>query len=336
MELRDRALELHSRAVVVDAHCDTIHLLSGSQGRYDFKQRNCFGHLDLPRLRQGGVDVQLFALCVAPLKTGCGALKHALVLLEAFRRMAEANRDDLTLIVDWAGLTNSVAQGKIAALLTIEGGDPLEGRVELLHVFHRLGARGFSMTWNDRNLLADGVGAGEKAGGLTEFGRQVLREVNRLGMIVDAAHLARKAFFELLDASISPVIVSHANAAAVSNHRRNLDDAQIKALRDQGGVIGLTFYPPFVTGRNEACLNDLMEHFCYIAQRFGVEVLGLGSDYDGIPGTVTGLEDVSRLPLLTASLLERGFAEEEIKMILGGNFLRVFSSSLGQSNVQNE
>jgi len=330
MELSERARELHLQAVVVDAHCDTVQLLCGSPGRYSFRQRNSVGHLDLPRLRQGGVDLQLFALCTAPLKTGYGALGRVLVLLEAFHRLLADNRDDLVLILDREGLHASLSQGKTAAILTLEGGEPLEGRLEVLHILHRLGVRGISLTWNDRNLLADGVGVGRAAGGLTAFGRRVLREVNRLGMIVDAAHLARRAFFELLEASATPVIVSHANAAAVSKHRRNLDDEQLKGLRDQGGVVGLTFYPPFVTGRKEAGLDDLLDHFCHIAERFGVEMLGLGSDYDGIPGTVTGLEDVSRLPVLTAALLDRGFSEEEVRMILGGNFLRVISRSLGQ------
>lgn len=328
MELSDRALKLHREAIVVDAHCDTVHLLSGFAHRYDFRQHNTVGHLDLPRLRQGGVDVQLFALCVAPLRTGCGALRRAKVLLDAFHRMIGDNREELSLVPDLAALNECVANGKLAVLLTVEGGEPLEGRLEVLHELYGLGVRGFGLTWNDRNLLADGVGAGRSAGGLTAFGRQVLREANSLGMIIDAAHLAEKAYYELLDASATPVIVSHANAAAVSKHRRNLKDAQLRALRDQGGVLGLTFYPPFVTGRKEAGLNDLLKHFCYIAEHFGVEMLGLGSDYDGIPDTVTGLEDVSRLPVLTDSLLKQGFTEEEVKMILGGNFMRVFSGSL--------
>jgi len=327
------ARELHQQAVVVDGHCDTVHLFCGSRGPYHFKQRNSIGHIDLPRLRQGGVDVQLFALCVAPNFAPCGALSRALVLLEHFHRELGENQEEVALVLDQAGLADSVAHGKLAALLTMEGGEALEGRVEVLHIMHRLGVRGFGLTWNDRNLLADGVGVGDSAGGLTEFGRTVLREVNRLGMIVDAAHLARRAFYELLETSTSPVIVSHANAGGVCHHRRNLDDSQLKALRDQGGVIGLTFYPPFVTGQGEADLDDLLEHFCYIADLFGVEVLGLGSDYDGISSTVAGLADVSCLPTLTAGLLARGFTAEEIKMILGGNFWRVFSKSLGESNV---
>lgn len=328
MELSDRVRELHRQVVVVDAHCDTVRLLRSSSGQYHFKQRNNIGHIDLPRLLEGGVDLQLFAMCVAPLKAGCGALMRVLMMLESFHRMVEDNRDELALVLDRADLSDCVSRGKPAVLLTMEGGEPLEGRIEVLHILYRLGVRGFGLTWNDRNLLADGVDVGRSAGGLTDFGRRVVKEVNRLGMIVDAAHLARRAYFELLDASATPVIVSHANVAAVCNHRRNLDDAQLKTLRDQGGVVGLTFYPPFVAGRKEAAINDLLDHFCYIAERFGVEMLGLGSDYDGIPSTVTGLEDVSRLPVLTASLLERGFTEEEVKMVLGGNFMRVFSSSL--------
>jgi membrane dipeptidase len=329
MELSERVRELHRQAVVVDAHCDTVRLLRGSSGRYSFKQRNRSGHLDWPRLLEGGVDLQLFAVCVAPFKTGCGALSRALTMLESFHRMLEDNGDEPVLVLDRAALSDCESRGKPAVMLTVEGGEPLEGRVEVLHILYRLGVRGFGLTWNDRNLLADGVGVGRSAGGLTAFGRRVVKELNRLGMIVDAAHLARRAYFELLDASATPVIVSHANAAAVSNHRRNLDDEQLSALREQGGVVGLSFYPPFVSGRKDAALDDLLDHFCYIAERFGVEMLGLGSDYDGIPSTVTGLEDVSRLPVLTASLLERGFTEDEVRMVLGGNFMRVFANSLG-------
>lgn len=328
MDNLTHAQNLHRDAVVVDGHCDTVHLFYGLKGPYRFGAENAVGHVDLPRLRKGGVDVQFFALCVERRFKPCSALRRALVLLEIFSREMDENKDSVTVVLDKKGLHEALLAGKLAAVLTLEGGDPLEGEIEILHLFYKLGLRGLGLTWNERNGLADGVDVGSSSGGLTDLGRRVVMEMNRLGMLVDAAHLAERGFYELLELSTSPVIVSHANAAGVCSHRRNLTDDQLRALRDHGGVVGMTFYPPFVTGRAEAKLEDLLDHFCYVAERFGTDLLGLGSDFDGIPQALPELGDVSALPNLTEGLLRRGFSDMEVRLILGGNFLRVLEKNL--------
>jgi membrane dipeptidase len=323
-----RAEMLHREAVVVDGHCDTIHLFRGIRGPYVFEHKNVVGHVDLPRLREGGVDIQFFALYIEPEYKPYSALVRTLTLMEHFWREMGKHTDSVKVIQSVNDLNHSIDNRKLGVVMALEGAEGLES-TEILHMLHRLGLRSVGLTWNQRNQLADGVGVGESAGGLTSFGKEMVREMNSLGILVDAAHVATRGFNDILDVSTSPIVVTHANAYGVCPHRRNLSDEQLKALRDAGGVVGLTFYPPFVHESGEAGLEELLDHFCYIAQRFGSDILGLGADFDGISRSVTGLEDVSKLPMLTKGLIQRGFSESEVKKILGENFLRVLRSNLG-------
>ncbi len=313
---------------VADGHCDTVSLFLRSRESYDFARLNRTGHIDLPRLRLGGVALQCFAVCLEPAFKPWGALRRTLVLFGHFHRVLEENKESIMLVIGSGTLREALESGKVAALLTVEGGESLEGELEVLRSLYRLGARGLGLTWNDRNDLADGVGVGNAAGGLTDFGREVVSEMNRLGMMVDAAHLSRRSFFDVLEHSTSPVVVTHANAYAICPHRRNLDDEQLRALRDQGGVIGMSFYPPFVHQSGQAGLEQLLDHYCYVAARFGVAVLAVGSDFDGIDRSVDGLNDASYLPVLGEGLQKRGFSALETQQIMGGNFLRVLDKIL--------
>jgi len=323
------ASENNAKILIADGHCDTIHLFCKPKGEYSFHVENNTGHIDLPRLRRGGVNLQCFAVCcVEPRYTPCGALRRTLVLFEHFAREMGNNSNNVAVVKNLDELERTLNGGKLAALLTVEGGEALEGELEVLHCLYHLGMRGMGLTWNHRNELADGVGVGSAAGGLTAFGREVVSEMNKLGIMVDASHLSPRSFYDVLEHSSSPVVVTHANAAGVCNHRRNLDDSQLRALRDQGGTIGICFYPPFTTSAPGVNLDHLLDHFCYIAERFGTGMLALGSDFDGIQETIPGLEDVSHLPALTAGLIKRGFNMEEIRMILGGNFLQVLGKIL--------
>lgn len=329
------AEKLHDSAVVVDGHCDSVHLFCGLKGPYRFAGENRVGHVDLPRLKKGGVNIQFFALYIEPEFTPHAALERTKMLVEHFYREVRENKEKVSVVLDWQGVEKTLAVDKLAAVLTLEGGEALNGSVGVLQELFGLGLRGLGLTWNGRNLLADGVGV-SNAGGLTDCGREIVREMNRLGMLVDAAHLAPRGFYELLDCSAAPVVVTHANAAAICKHRRNLDDGQLRILREKGGVVGMSFYPPFIHDRGHASLDHLLDHFCYIAEHFGVEILGLGSDYDGIPEAVAGLDDVSRLPVLTRGLLARGFSAEEVRKILGGNFLRVMKNVFPHTEAEND
>ncbi|MBS3886528.1 MAG: dipeptidase [Dethiobacter sp.] len=323
------AEDLHRQAVVVDAHCDTVQLFNGINKSYHFGQRNQVGHLDLPRLREGGVKIQFFALFLEPEYKACAALERTLTLMEHFLYEMGKHPESVAVIQSWPDLAAALAKDKLGAILALEGAEAL-ANVEILHILYRLGLRSVGLTWNARNMLADGVGAGRNPGGLTELGREMVREMNRLGILVDAAHLAPRGFYDLLTETSLPIIVTHANAAGVCSHKRNLSDEQLRLLRDNDGVVGLTYYPPFVAHSATCGIEELLDHFCYIADRFGINILGLGSDYDGISTVVNGLNDVSRLPRLTEALLQRGFSPEEVKQILGENFLRVIKTTLEQ------
>jgi len=323
MALPDAA-ELHRRYPVVDAHCDFLssveeepRRLAGGGG----------GHVDLPRLRRGGVSLQFFATFVPPARRE-QALARTMEQIDLFYREMEENAALIMPVFSFADIERARVQGKIGALLAIEGGEALTGRPAVLRQLYRLGVRCLTLTWNGRNELADGVGEAGTRGGLTRLGVEVVREMNRLGMVVDVSHLAEPGFWDVLSVCTAPPIASHANSRHLCLHPRNLSDAQIRALADRGGVIGLCFYPPFVD-RENASLERLLDHAEHIVQVGGVGCLGLGSDFDGIECTVPGLEDSSCLPRLTEGLLRRGYAEEDVAAILGGNLLRVLKTVLG-------
>jgi len=313
---RERA---HREYVIVDAHCDFLTAMEEQNRR--FGQRSESGHVDLFRLKQGGVQVQFFAAFVSPAYRR-NPLARALTLIERFYAELQENSREIMLAEKYKDVEKALDQGKIAALLAVEGGEALEGSLEVLRALYRLGVRSLTLTWNHRNDLGDGVSEEGTKGGLTRFGKEVVREMNRLNMLVDVAHLSEAGFWDVLEVSDKPVIASHANCRSICAHPRNLTDRQIKALAGAGGVIGLCFYPDFVH-EHVPSLEKLLDHVDHLAEVGGVDCIGLGSDFDGFPGNLPGLEDASRLPAFTDGLLSRGYKEEEIRKILGGNFLRL-------------
>jgi len=191
----------------------------------------------------------------------------------------------------------------------------------------RLGVRALGLTWNHPNQLAVGVGQGVKGEGLSEFGKRVVREMNRLHMVVDLAHINEQGFNDAINMSDVPVIVSHANTRALHDHPRNLSDEQLRVLSSNGGVVGLTFYPDFIAPA-DATLDKLVDHFIHAAEVAGVDHIGLGSDFDGIDKVIGGLEDVTGLPRLVEALCKRGFSVEEVDKITSKNFIRVLKDIL--------
>ena len=312
---------LHRTAVVVDVHCDTLSLLA--EKGFSFAGGG-EGQVDLPRLRAGGVDVQFFAVFVPPHCRGT-YLQRALEQVDLFHRIVAVCSEDLMAVRDYAGLEAAISGGKIAGVLAVEGGHILEGSLGVLRVLHQMGIRSLTLTWNGRNELADGVGESDTGGGLTGFGREVVREMERLGMLVDVAHLAPAGFWDVLRLARDPVIASHANSRAVCDHPRNLTDEQVRAIAATGGVIGVNFVPAFVDPAHPT-LDRVVDHMEHLAAVGGVGCIGIGSDFDGVSETVAGLEDVSCLPGLTGRLRERGWGGTDIQKVLGGNFLRVLKS----------
>ncbi|MDR7485417.1 MAG: dipeptidase [Armatimonadota bacterium] len=304
-------------ALVVDLHCDT--LLDVHAGKRRLGERSAKGHVDLPRLRDGGVDVQVFAVYVAPAMAARGPAR-ARELIQAFHAAISAHADQVVGVTTVEGIERARQEGKIAAVLSIENGDALGGDLAVLDEFYRLGVRLLGLTWNPSNALGDGA-LGRRHGGLTDFGRAVLRRMEDLGMVPDASHLSEAAFWDMIRATRGPLIASHSNAAALHPHPRNLTDEQLRAIAGRGGVVGVNFYPGFL-GR--PTLERVLDHIDHMVKVMGPDHVALGSDFDGISQAPEGLEDVSRLPSLTAGLLARGYPREQIHKILGGNALRVF------------
>lgn len=312
--------ELHRDALVVDGHCDT--LLRLWQTGAGLGERRQEGHLDLPRLRDGGVDVQVFACYIEPSFKPDRGLQRALQLVDFFHTQLDGC-PDLYLVREAGDLEAAGREGRVGAILAIEGGEGVGDHLAYLRTLYRLGVRLITLTWNQRNLIADGVGEERTGGGLSTFGVEVVREMNRLGMLVDVSHLSEPGFWHVVEVCRGPFVASHSCCWALCDHRRNLTDDQIRALARAGGVVGINFAPAFLSGEGTASWEDVLRHIEHVVELVGPDHVGLGSDYDGIPATPAGLEDVSRLPVLTRGMVERGYAEEDIRKILGGNFRRV-------------
>jgi len=312
--------ELHRDCVVVDGHCDTVLRLW--QSRASLEERRQDGHLDLPRLREGGVDVQVFACYIEPEFKPDRGLQRALQLVDLFYRQLEGC-PGLRLVRNSADIEEAGRQGQVGAILAIEGGEGIGDDLAYLRTLYRLGVRLITLTWNQRNLIADGVGEERTGGGLSTFGVQVVQEMNRLGMLVDVSHLSEAGFWHVVETCQGPFVASHSCCRALCDHRRNLSDDQIRALARAGGLVGINFAPAFLREDGQASWEDVLRHIDHVVSLVGPDHVGLGSDYDGIPATPLGLEDASRLPVLTRGMLERGYSEEDIRKILGGNFLRV-------------
>lgn len=324
----ERARRLHFDSIVVDGHCDTLG--SVLEGARSLGERSHLGHIDLPRLAEGGITAQIFACFVPIHEYRRGAARHALQRLDVLHQALAAQPDGLLLATSAADIRRAKAEGKVAGILGLEGAEPLEGSLALLRCFYRLGLRNIGLTWNFRNEVADGVWEGNTAGGLTPFGFQVVEECNRLGILIDVAHLAPAGLRDVLSASRRPIIASHSNASALFQHERNLTDEQILAIAERGGVIGVTFVASFLARPEQSArLEHVLDHIDYLVRLAGADHVMLGSDFDGAT-MPAGLEDATCYPALTAGMLARGHDEPTVRKVLGLNFLRVFEQVTGQ------
>ena len=331
-------IEVHREALVVDTHCDTLKCLlpeftrprdSMWDDRSDIGMgvRSNLGHVDVPRLLEGGVDCQVFAVSSGRSRTPSHPLRTALEMIDRFYRECESC-GTLTPVTSIDEVLDAKRNGMVAGLLSIEGADVIEGRIEMLRVFHRLGVRMVGLVHSLRNQLADGVTDRRTGGGLSELGAQAVEELNRLGMIIDVSHINDEGFWDVLDHTKHPVIASHSNSRAICGHPRNMTDEMIVALAENGGVMGMNFAPSFVHP-TLATLQGVVDHIDHIVDLVGPDHVGLGSDFDGIPSTPVGLEDATRMPYITEELVKREYNEVDIKKILGGNHLRLMKQVVG-------
>lgn len=317
---------LYSNLKFVDCHCDTI--VEVAKGERSLGEKSPLGHIDIPRLLEAGIAVQFFALYIEAEYKPLLALERTLELMDVFYRELAQNPAQVELIEKFSDIEDILNRGKVAALLTIEGGEAVQESLFLLRTLYRLGVRGITLTWNQRNAIADGAGEGP-LGGLSSFGREVVKEMNSLGMVIDVSHINRAGFFDVVNSSSKPVLASHSNARALCDHPRNLDDQQLKLLADKGGVVGVTFVPDFLVPKGKkADIEAVADHMDYIKNLIGVDYIGMGSDFDGVDFLPEGLEDVTKVPNLVPVLAHRGYTDTELEKVFGGNVFRLLKTVL--------
>lgn len=368
-QLWQKALAIHEKAIVLDTHCDVTMKLFHEN--FDIAIRHDVGHWDLPRVREGGLDGEFFSIFIPNEKDSLHPAKYALELIDAVYRAVEANPDHIRMAYTSQDIRRLHGEGKIAALMGMENGSPIEHSLALLRDFYRLGIRYITLTHSKNNDISDSsTDDAPRWGGLSDFGKEVVREMNRLGMMVDISHLSDDAIRDVLNTTRSPVIASHSSARALCDVPRNLPDDLIKAVAANGGVIQINFFSGFLSQaywdkmmavsdelkpqikqlkekfkddenaywkafgqlfeKYEIPVPDasvIVDHIDHVVKLTGVEYVGLGSDFDGVSSLPKGIEDVSKLPLITYLLLKRGYSEEDIYKILGGNLLRVMEAN---------
>ena len=385
-DVSERAMSIFRDAIVIDTHNDMLTRVLDDGYDPDVRHGALDGHTDIPRLVESGITAQFMAAWVdAPyaLARPDESFARALRYMDAIHAMIERNRDTLVLATDAAGIECAKREGKVAILIGVEGGHAIEDSLDNLRELHRRGARYLTLTWNNGNSWA-GSSIGEhdtRTGGLTPFGEEVIRELDRLRMLVDLSHTSEETFYDALAVTRSSVIASHSCARALSDHPRNLTDDQLRAIAKNGGVAQLNFFPVFLETRFReafesveadiaarriaatvaatgaasgsptagsppaapaapddlrdlraamiACipptpLSIVIDHIDHMVRVAGIDHVGaLGSDFDGISATPSGLEDVTRIPRIVQALLARGYSDSDIKKLLGGNMMRV-------------
>ncbi len=327
----EEAARIHQEALVIDTHCDTLmQFMPGQYGGPPTRrlgERSDKGHLDLPRMIEGGVDCQTFAMYTGRREGQPDALYTAMVMTDVFYREMEANEEKIVPVTSVAEILAAKEVGRCSGLLSIEGGEPLMGDLGVLRNFYKLGVRMLSFTWNWRTPFADGLSASRAVSKLTDTGVKAIEEMDRLGIVLDTSHISDSCFWDIAEVKKSPFIASHSNSRSICDHRRNLTDDMLQTLADHDGVAGMNFAPDFVA-KDGATVEKLVDHIDYIYKKVGPDHIGLGSDFDGIGTPPVDLEDASKMPNITRELVRREYTEDDIKKILGGNTLRVLRAVL--------
>lgn len=293
-------------------------------------------HTDLPRLRAGGVGVQFWSVYVPP---GPAAVTQVLEQVDLVHRLVAAHPDQLGLALTAAQAREQFAAGRIASLLGAEGGHCLDSSLAVLRVLHALGVRYLTLTHNDNVPWADSATDEPVLHGLSDLGRDVVREMNRIGMLVDLSHVSADTMHDALDTTSAPVVFSHSSCRALVDHPRNVPDDVLARLAGNGGVCMVTFVPYFVSQEcrdwalapdgpePKATLQQVADHVDHAREVAGVDHVGLGGDYDGCPELAQGLSDVSCYPALLAELLDRGWSDLDLRKLAGENALRVLADA---------
>jgi membrane dipeptidase len=374
-----QARAIQDSAIVIDTHADTPQRFLDEGFDIGSTDPNDYGHISLDKAKAGNLGAEFFSIWVDP-ETNMGHFaRHTLDLIDTVYEQAARHPDRMMMAFSVADIERAHREHKLAALMGIEGGHSLENDIRLLRDYYRLGVRYMTLSWSNTNEFADSSGDIDDSkvahhNGLTEGGKQIVLEMNRLGMLVDISHVADKTFWDAIAVTKAPVIASHSSARALTHHYRNMTDDMLRAVAKNGGVVQVNFYSAFVdetyrkaeeaqakeksaavkaymeklrsegktptyldTDRIERewaakiprpPLSSLIDHIDHIAKVAGVDHVGLGSDFDGVMGaTPQGIDSAADLPKITQALLDRGYSADDIRKILGGNFLRVFAEA---------
>lgn len=333
--------KIHYNNIVVDAHNDTMLRIIDKETWLPIIDigNNTDNHIDIAKLIEGGLDVAFFASYTSDYYGNTAKnLSKNLALINALYFTAENNPDSFQITSDLDDIYRAVKNNKIAALPTIEGAYAIEeaNYKELLKQYYDLGIRVIGPTWNYSNAIGEGcdrVYGDDKrtpsSGGLTKLGEKVIEELNKLGILIDVSHLAEKTFWNLINISKSPIIASHSAVYNIRKHQRNLKDDQLKAIKENGGVVSLVLFPGFLSEKKEVYVKDFVDHIDYIVNLIGADHVGIGSDFDGAHMPLD-LKDASQMYKITDELILRAYKEDQIEKILGKNILRVLG--LAQKN----
>jgi len=311
---------------IVDGHCDS--LINFVENERTLNDPSEGGQWDLQRARQSGVALQFLAAFIQTKYKPNRSLQRGLQLIEGAHCFIGKHPEHVFLIQTKNDLQRLPDPTRLGILLSVEGGEILGEDLFMLDVIFRLGVRALGLTWNQRNALAAGVGAGDPQLQLSKLGQEVVQRMNQLGMLVDVSHLNEAGFWQVLEVSKAPIAATHSCAMALCQHPRNLTDQQLRALGKHKGVVGVNFYPRFLKESGVATRADVVRHICHIAEVAGVETVGLGSDFDGIEETPEGLDQVGDYHFLRNDLLKTGFSSKEVEQIMGKNLLRLLSDVL--------
>jgi membrane dipeptidase len=377
VEVSPRARAVHDSVIVIDTHADTPQRFVDEGFDIGNTDPHDVGHISLDKARAGNLGAEFFSIWVDPETNQGHFAKRTLDLIDSVYEEAARHPDRMMMAYSVADIERAHKQKKLAALMGIEGGHSIENDIRLLRDFYRLGVRYMTLSWSNTNEWADSSGdindpKVEHHNGLTDFGKQVVLEMNRLGMMVDISHVSDKTFWDAIAVSKAPVIASHSSARALVSAPRNMTDDMLRAVAKNGGVVDVNFFsgfddqkfwdtaqeqraaqqqaihdyleklkaegkPPsyldvdrmereFMAKIPRPPLKALVDHIDHIAKVAGIDHVGLGSDFDGVSGaTPQGINSAADLPKITQALLDRGYSEEDIHKILGGNVLRVFA-----------
>ncbi len=300
---------------VFDAHCDTMQKITDFGGNI---RENSY-HIDLNRLNLYDGYIQIFAAFIDKVNDVLPPFKRCNQLIDRYFEEIRKAKDGVCHCLNLNDIKSTLNDGHIAALLSIEGGEALEGQIDNLDYFYKRGVRAMTLTWNYTNEISGGIGETDGIG-LTDFGKMVVSKMNTLGMLVDVSHISEQGFWDVIEITQKPISATHSNARNICGHPRNLNDEQIRAIIKNGGCIGVNMYSEFING--EKCrIKNVLEHIEHILALGGENNIGLGSDFDGmsqLPEEISGVQDIYKL---FEEMQRCGYTDSLIKKIASGNFL---------------